>query len=63
MNRSDSAGSHIRFTKVLQGGDEHHITIPAHEEVKKGTINDILSRLSEKNDISKDDLIDILNDL
>jgi predicted RNA binding protein YcfA (HicA-like mRNA interferase family) len=34
-------GSHIRLTTV-QGG-EHHITIPAHDSLRVGTLNAILS--------------------
>ncbi len=56
-------GSHMRFSKMLDSGDEHNITVPKHEELKKGTLNDILSRLSERNKIPKDELISILNDL
>jgi predicted RNA binding protein YcfA (HicA-like mRNA interferase family) len=56
-------GSHMRFSKLLESGEAHNITVPKHDEIKKGTLNDILSRLSEKNKVPKDDLITILNDL
>lgn len=34
-------GSHIRLT-TMQGG-EHHITIPAHDSLRVGTLNAILT--------------------
>lgn len=35
-------GSHIRLTSHGKG-TEHHITIPAHRELKVGTLNSILT--------------------
>ncbi len=35
-------GSHIRLTTTLRG-DEHHITIPAHRELRVGTLSAILT--------------------
>ena len=35
-------GSHIRMRKATPLG-EHSITIPAHREMAKGTLNDILT--------------------
>jgi predicted RNA binding protein YcfA (HicA-like mRNA interferase family) len=55
------SGSHLRFTKLTVTG-EHHITIPAHDELKKGTLNDILSRIAERNQMDKDLLIEMLNE-
>ena len=49
-------GSHIRLRGMTVVG-EHNITIPAHKTVAKGTLNDILSRVSLWNGIPKDDLI------
>lgn len=37
---SHQTGSHIRLTTQEQG--EHHITIPAHNPLKVGTLNAIL---------------------
>lgn len=56
-------GSHMRFMKLLESGEEHHITIPQHDELKKGTLNDILSRIAERNRMDKDVLIEMLNEL
>jgi len=38
-------GSHIRLRKQTALG-EHNLTVPAHKEVAKGTLNDILTRVS-----------------
>jgi predicted RNA binding protein YcfA (HicA-like mRNA interferase family) len=52
-------GSHIQLRKVTDSG-EHHITVPAHKTIAKGTLNDILSKVSLWNNISKEKLIDSL---
>ena len=49
-------GSHARYTLQTQNG-EHHITIPLHASVAKGTLNDILSQVALRAGQSKDDLI------
>jgi len=54
-------GSHIRMTKTYPEG-EHPITIPNHNSIKIGTLNNILSDLSEKMKISKEELIHQLFD-
>ena len=48
-------GSHVRLTTNLKG--EHHITIPNHDSIKIGTINNILNDVSQHLEISKQDLI------
>ena len=53
-------GSHVRLRKITEAG-EHNITVPRHEEIAKGTLNDILSRIAIWNNISKDELIDLLS--
>ena len=55
-------GSHVRLKKATEAGD-HNITVPIHDEIAKGTLNDILSHVSMRNNISKDELIDILEKL
>jgi len=50
-------GSHIRLRKVTPVG-EHNITVSAHRVLAKGTLNDILTRVSLWNNIPKKDLID-----
>ena len=49
-------GSHIRlvsdFKKI-----EHKITIPAHKHIKIGTLNNILTNISEYLGMSKQELV------
>ena len=52
------SGSHIRLTTALKG--EHHITIPAHKDLKIGTLSGILSDVAVHFEIDKSDLV---NDL
>jgi predicted RNA binding protein YcfA (HicA-like mRNA interferase family) len=52
-------GSHIRLRKMMSVG-EHNITIPNHKAIAKGTLNDILTRVSLWNNISKEELIKLL---
>ncbi|HEX4643826.1 MAG TPA: type II toxin-antitoxin system HicA family toxin [Candidatus Acidoferrales bacterium] len=52
-------GSHVRLTKITAIG-EHHVTIPDHKILAKGTLNDILTRVSLWNGISKEELLNRL---
>jgi predicted RNA binding protein YcfA (HicA-like mRNA interferase family) len=52
-------GSHVRLVKVTLIG-EHHVTIPDHKILAKGTLSDTLTRVSLWNGISKEELIDRL---
>ena len=52
-------GSHVRVKKMTEIG-VHSITVPNHPEIAKGTLNDILSRISERNRIGKEELIKLL---
>ena len=52
-------GSHIRLEKNTPAGT-HKLTIPNHNPVAKGTLNDILVKVSIWNQVSKEDLIDKL---
>jgi len=50
-------GSHIRLT--TQTGGENHVTIPAHQSLKTGTLSGILGDVAahlgmEKSDIAKE---------
>ncbi len=49
-------GSHVRLRKVTEIG-EHNITVPMHNALAKGTLNDILSKLSLWNAIPKEILL------
>jgi predicted RNA binding protein YcfA (HicA-like mRNA interferase family) len=48
-------GSHIRLTSLFKG--EHHITIPRHQSLKVGTLNNILNDISIYLKIKKEELI------
>jgi predicted RNA binding protein YcfA (HicA-like mRNA interferase family) len=52
-------GSHVRLRKLTAAGD-HNITVPLHNELAKGTLNDILSQVSIWNGISEDALIEMI---
>jgi predicted RNA binding protein YcfA (HicA-like mRNA interferase family) len=54
-------GSHVRLRKTTNAG-EHNITVPFHREIAKGTLNDILSRVSIWNSIPKEDLVRMLRE-
>ena len=49
-------GSHVRLRKVTPLG-EHKVTVPTHKVLAKGTLNDILTRISLWNSISKQELL------
>lgn len=51
-------GSHIRLT--LDEAPQHHLTIPAHAELKAGTLSAILAQAGERLHLSKDDLLLVL---
>lgn len=48
-------GSHIRLTTQLNG--EHHITVPAHDPLKVGTLSAILRDVAEHFDLTRDELL------
>ncbi len=52
-------GSHVRLRKQT-GAGEHNITVPDHQTLAKGTLNDILSSVSIRNGIPKSDLLERL---
>lgn len=49
-------GSHVRLRKTTSVG-EHNITVPNHKIIAKGTLNDIISKVSLWNNLNKDELI------
>jgi predicted RNA binding protein YcfA (HicA-like mRNA interferase family) len=55
-------GSHIRLKKQLPSG-HHSITVPAHKEIAKGTLNGILDRVSHYVNLSKEQIIDNLRNI
>jgi predicted RNA binding protein YcfA (HicA-like mRNA interferase family) len=52
-------GSHLRLTSMHMGF-EHHITIPAHDPLKIGTLNEILKDISKYLNIERDALMKAL---
>ena len=47
-------GSHIRLTTEEKG--VHHITIPAHDPIKIGTLSNILKDIASHFEITKEEL-------
>ncbi|GBD87239.1 YcfA-like protein [bacterium BMS3Abin03] len=50
------SGSHIRLTATIEG-KKHHITIPNHNPIKIGTLNNILKDVALHHNKSKDEII------
>lgn len=48
------SGSHMRLTTQLNG--EHHITVPAHDPLKIGTLSAILSDVAAHFNKTKEEL-------
>jgi len=55
-------GSHVRL-KCQTAAGEHAITIPLHNEIAKGTLNDIISKVSLWKSIPKEKLLKILGEI
>jgi predicted RNA binding protein YcfA (HicA-like mRNA interferase family) len=51
-------GSHIRPT--TQMNDEHHVTVPAHNPLKIGTLNAILQAVAQHFELTRDALLKLL---
>ena len=47
-------GSHIRLTTMRNG--EHHITIPAHDPLKVGTLAAILGNIAAHFELARDEV-------
>jgi predicted RNA binding protein YcfA (HicA-like mRNA interferase family) len=48
-------GSHMRLSSMSKG-IEHHVTIPAHKQLKVGTLAEILNEVGQYLEISREDL-------
>jgi len=48
-------GSHIRLTSAIRG-TQHHVTVPAHKELRLGTLVRILSEVAAYLELSRADL-------
>jgi predicted RNA binding protein YcfA (HicA-like mRNA interferase family) len=53
-------GSHLRLTTQENG--QHHITIPAHDPLKIGTLNAILRSVADRFALTKDELLEKMFD-
>jgi predicted RNA binding protein YcfA (HicA-like mRNA interferase family) len=53
------SGSHIHLVTTLNG--EHHLTIPAHQSIKVGTLSAILKTLASHHKLSVSELLDKLS--
>jgi predicted RNA binding protein YcfA (HicA-like mRNA interferase family) len=51
-------GSHLRLSR--DGSTQHHITIPAHDPLKVGTLAAILSDVTDHLQLDRDKLIERL---
>ena len=56
---SRQTGSHIRLTSRLKGA-EHHVTIPAHDSLRIGTLSQILNEVAAYLELSRDALVETL---
>ena len=52
-------GSHIRLERKT-GAGTHKLTIPNHDPIAKGTLNDIINKVSVWSQIAKQDLVEML---
>ena len=55
---SRQKGSHIRMT-TLQNG-KHHITVPNHNPIRPGTLNQIISDVASHFNKTKEEIIELL---
>jgi predicted RNA binding protein YcfA (HicA-like mRNA interferase family) len=56
---SRQTGSHIRLTTTMMG-TEHHVTIPAHRNLKLGTLASIVTEIAAYLTRDRDNLADEL---
>ena len=55
---SHQTGSHVRLTTRRRG--EHHVTIPAHESIRVGTLSAILRDVGQHHHLSREELLEEL---
>ena len=48
-------GSHIRLTSSLKG-TQHHVTIPNHQQLRVGTLAEILGDVASYLDLTREEL-------
>ncbi|MBM3407068.1 MAG: type II toxin-antitoxin system HicA family toxin [Betaproteobacteria bacterium] len=56
---SRQTGSHIRMT--TESPSQHHVTVPAHDPIRLGTLSAILADVAEHQKISREALLMRLN--
>ncbi len=52
---SKQTGSHMRYTTQVNG--EHHLTIPKHDPLRIGTLNNILNDVASHLEKTKENLM------
>jgi len=52
-------GSHLRLTSSLKGS-EHHLTIPAHKQLRVGTLNALLTDIASYLEMDRAKLVEEL---
>jgi predicted RNA binding protein YcfA (HicA-like mRNA interferase family) len=52
-------GSHVQLRCITLSG-EHMITVPVHDEIAPGTLNDILTRVAVHKGMLKEELVTML---
>jgi predicted RNA binding protein YcfA (HicA-like mRNA interferase family) len=52
-------GSHMRMTSRSKGTD-HHVTIPAHDPLRIGTLSQILNEVATYLELSRDELVEAI---
>lgn len=57
---SRQVGSHRRLTSI-KTGTQHHLTIPAHDPLKSGTLRAILGEVAEYHGLSITDVLTTLS--
>lgn len=48
-------GSHLRLAR--ENGETHHITIPAHKDLRVGTLSSILRAVEQHLGVTREDLL------
>lgn len=51
-------GSHMRLTTLV--GGEHHVTIPAHDPIRIGTLNAILREVERHHGLTREQVLERL---
>jgi predicted RNA binding protein YcfA (HicA-like mRNA interferase family) len=51
-------GSHVRLTTSQNG--QHHVTVPRHDALRLGTLNNILRAVAAHLELTRDDILEEL---